>query len=60
MFNSLRRTGITSVGEVLEMLALGEDTLLTIRNFGQKSLDELNERLQERGFLEGAEESGGA
>lgn len=60
VFNSLRRTGITSVGEVLEMLALGEDTLLTIRNFGQKSLDELNERLQERGFLEGAEESGGA
>ena len=61
VFNSLRRTGITSVGEVLEMLALGEDTLLTIRNFGQKSLDELHERLQERGFLgEGVRESGGA
>ncbi|MEE8391093.1 MAG: DNA-directed RNA polymerase subunit alpha [Anaerolineae bacterium] len=53
VFNSLRRTGITSVGEVLEMLALGEDTLLTIRNFGQKSLNELGERLRERGFLEG-------
>ena len=51
VFNSLRRTGIASVGEVLEMLALGEDTLLTIRNFGQKSLDELRTRLQERGFL---------
>jgi DNA-directed RNA polymerase subunit alpha len=37
---------------VLELLALGEDTLLTIRNFGQKSLDELGERLRERGFLE--------
>jgi len=61
VFNSLRRTGITSVGEVLEMLALGDDTLLTIRNFGQKSLDELKARLQERGFLEeGTEESGGA
>jgi len=61
VFNSLRRTGITSVGEVLEMLALGDDTLLTIRNFGQKSLAELRSRLQERGFLEqGAEESGGA
>lgn len=61
VFNSLRRTGITSVGEVLEMLALGEDTLLTIRNFGQKSLDELNERLQERGFMEeGLGENGGA
>ncbi len=52
VFNALRRTGITSVGEVLEMLALGSDTLLTIRNFGQKSLDELQERLQERGFLD--------
>jgi DNA-directed RNA polymerase subunit alpha len=60
VFNSLRRTGITSVGEVLEMLALGEETLLTIRNFGQKSLDELIERLEERGFLEeGWAESGG-
>jgi DNA-directed RNA polymerase subunit alpha len=60
VFNSLRRTGITSVGEVLEMLGLGDDTLLTIRNFGQKSLNELKERLQERGFLEeGAGESGG-
>jgi DNA-directed RNA polymerase subunit alpha len=61
VFNSLRRTGITSVGEVLEMLALGDDTLLTIRNFGQKSLTELRGQLQERGFLEeGAREGGGA
>ena len=60
VFNALRRTGITSVGEVLEMLSLGDDTLLTIRNFGQKSLDELRERLEERGFLGAvAEESGG-
>jgi DNA-directed RNA polymerase subunit alpha len=60
VFNSLKRTGITSVGEVVEMLARGEDTLMTIRNFGQKSLTELKERLAERGFLgEGAAESGG-
>ncbi len=62
VFNSLRRTGITSVGEVLEMLTLGQDTLLTIRNFGQKSLDELQECLQEHGFMtetEGVDESGG-
>ena len=60
VFNSLRRTGITSVGEVLEMLMLGDDTLLTIRNFGQKSLAELKSRLRERGFLEEeSEESGG-
>ena len=60
VFNSLRRTGITSVGEVLEMLTLGEDTLLTIRNFGQKSLDELQECLQEHGFMtEGINVGGG-
>ena len=64
VFNSLKRVGVTSVGEVLEMLARGEDTLLSIRNFGEKSLAGLKARLQERGFLEilgkGAEESGGA
>lgn len=61
VFNSLRRTGITSVGEVLEMLALGDDTLLTIRNFGQKSLNELKAQLRERGFMEeGAGKGGGA
>ncbi len=53
VFNSLRRTGITSVGEIVEMLMVGPDTLLSIRNFGQKSLDELYEKLQEAGFLEG-------
>jgi len=60
VFNCLRRTGITSVGEVLEMLEVGDDTLLTIRNFGKKSLAELKTRLQEHGFLEGnTDESGG-
>jgi DNA-directed RNA polymerase subunit alpha len=61
VFNALRRTGITSVGEVLEMLSLGDDTLLTIRNFGSKSLDELKGHLKDHGYLdeEDAEESGG-
>jgi len=51
VFNSLKRTGVTSVGEVLEMLARGDDVMLTIRNFGDKSLAELKRRLRERGFL---------
>jgi DNA-directed RNA polymerase subunit alpha len=59
VFNSLRRTGIASVGEVLEMLALGDDTLLTIRNFGQKSLEELRGHLQEQGYLEESAGEGG-
>lgn len=48
-YNCLKRAGITKVGQVLEMT---EDDLLGVRNFGRKSLDELTERLGERGFLE--------
>jgi DNA-directed RNA polymerase subunit alpha len=52
VFNSLKRTGITTVGEVLDMLEKGPEAMLSIRNFGEKSLDELKERLREKGYLE--------
>jgi DNA-directed RNA polymerase subunit alpha len=51
VFNSLKRTGITTVGEVLEMLERGTDAMLAIRNFGEKSLEELQALLREKGFL---------
>jgi DNA-directed RNA polymerase subunit alpha len=51
VFNSLKRTGITSVGEVVEMMGQGDDAMLAIRNFGEKSLSELKERLQEYEYL---------
>jgi DNA-directed RNA polymerase subunit alpha len=51
VFNSLRRTGITSVGDVVDMLERGEDAMLAIRNFGQTSLDELKEKLEENSYL---------
>ena len=51
VFNSLKRTGITTIGEVLEMLDRGPDAMLAIRNFGEKSLDELVQRLKEKGYL---------
>jgi DNA-directed RNA polymerase subunit alpha len=35
VFNSLKRTGITKVGEMLDMLERGEETMLAIRNFGE-------------------------
>jgi DNA-directed RNA polymerase subunit alpha len=56
VFNSLRRTGITSVGDVIDMLERGEDAMLAIRNFGQTSLDELKEKLIENGYLSDGEE----
>jgi DNA-directed RNA polymerase subunit alpha len=57
VFNSLKRTGITTVGEVLDMLDKGPEAMLAIRNFGEKSLDELRERLHEKGYLEDEEEA---
>jgi DNA-directed RNA polymerase subunit alpha len=51
VFNSLKRTGITNVGEVLEMLGRGDEAMLTIRNFGAKSLTELREKLLSKGLL---------
>ena len=56
VFNSLRRTGITSVGDVIDMLDRGEDAMLAIRNFGQTSLDELKEKLIENNYLSDGEE----
>ncbi|RMH01087.1 MAG: DNA-directed RNA polymerase subunit alpha [Chloroflexi bacterium] len=55
VFNSLKRTGITKVGEMLEMLERGEETMLAIRNFGEKSLDELKTQLRAKGFLKDEE-----
>jgi DNA-directed RNA polymerase subunit alpha len=53
VFNSLKRTGITTIGEVLDMLEKGPEAMLSIRNFGEKSLEELQERLREKGYLAG-------
>ena len=41
-FNSLRRSGITKVGELLEKT---DEDLLALRSFGQKSLEEVREKL---------------
>ena len=51
VFNSLKRTGITTVGEVLELLDKGDEAVMSIRNFGEKSLDELRLRMREKGYL---------
>ncbi|MBE9474859.1 MAG: DNA-directed RNA polymerase subunit alpha [Chloroflexi bacterium] len=57
VFNSLKRTGITTVGEVLELLEKGDDAVMSIRNFGEKSLDELRTKMSEKGYLEDEEEN---
>lgn len=45
--NCLKRAQINSIGELLTKT---EDDLLAITNFGQKSLDEVTEKLNERGL----------
>lgn len=51
-FNCLKRAGITKVGEILERLQKGRDEMLAIRNFGEKSLDELIEALEQKGLMQ--------
>jgi len=51
VFNSLKRTGITNVGDVIELLGKGDEAIMSIRNFGEKSLDELRQKMQEKGFI---------
>jgi DNA-directed RNA polymerase subunit alpha len=47
-YNALKRAQITKVGQVVEM---SDDDLMAVRNFGRKSLDELRQKLAQRGFL---------
>ncbi len=59
-YNSLKRAGVSKVGEVLEK---NEEELLNVRNFGRKSLDELRERLILKKFIDvdrAQEQFGGA
>jgi DNA-directed RNA polymerase subunit alpha len=48
---ALKRTGITNVGDVLDLLEKGEQAVMSIRNFGEKSLDELRQKMREKGYL---------
>ncbi len=47
-YNCLKRSGITKVGQILTMT---EEDLLAVRNFGEKSLNELKDSLKQRGLL---------
>jgi DNA-directed RNA polymerase subunit alpha len=46
-YNCLKREGVTTVGELTEQ---SEEDLLEIRNFGQKSIDEVKAKLSELGL----------
>jgi DNA-directed RNA polymerase subunit alpha len=46
-YNCLKREGVATVGDLVEKT---EDDLLEIRNFGQKSIDEVKGKLEEMGL----------
>ena len=46
-YNCLKRSGLTTVGAILER---SEEELLALRNFGEKSYEELRDKLVEHGF----------
>ena len=46
-YNCLKREGVTTVGELVQK---SEEDLLEIRNFGQKSIDEVKAKLEELGL----------
>ena len=49
--NALRRSGLTTIGQVLDRT---REELLAIRNFGPKSYAELRGRLREMGYIDGS------
>lgn len=55
-YNCLKRSNITKVGQILSM---NEEDLLAVRNFGEKSLQELRERLLIKHLLPNQRPAGG-
>lgn len=50
-FNCLKRAGIASVGDILERMERGMAEMLAIRNFGNKSLTQLVDKMKTKGCL---------
>jgi DNA-directed RNA polymerase subunit alpha len=46
-YNCLKREGVATVGDLVQK---SEEDLLEIRNFGQKSIDEVKAKLEELGL----------
>lgn len=52
VFNALKRSGIHTVGELVDYVKKSPDAMLSIRNFGEKSRDELREKLVLEGLVD--------
>jgi len=47
---ALAKAGITTVGQVLDKLELGETAILSVEGFGRKSLADLKKKLRSFGY----------
>ncbi|MEA3350003.1 MAG: DNA-directed RNA polymerase subunit alpha [Chloroflexota bacterium] len=52
VFNSLKRAGISHIGEILDLMEKGDDAVMSIRNFGIKSLQELKLNMVNKNYLD--------
>ncbi|HNT53926.1 MAG TPA: DNA-directed RNA polymerase subunit alpha C-terminal domain-containing protein [Anaerolineaceae bacterium] len=48
--DALTKAGLTTVGQVLEKLQGGSETLLEVEGFGRKSLIDLKKKLRQLGY----------
>ncbi len=53
---ALSQAGLTTIAQVVDKLAEGDEALLSLEGFGRKSLIDLKKRLRARGFLPEAAE----
>ena len=51
VYNALKRTGISTIGELLDLMNKSGGNLTNLRNFGDKSMQELREKLAARGLI---------
>ncbi len=60
VYNALKRTGISTIGDLMELMDKHGGSLTTLRNFGDKSMQELKDKLRARGLMpaEAGDEAG--
>ena len=51
VYNSLKRAGISTIGDLMEMIDKNGGSLMNLRNFGEKSMLELKDKLKQRGLI---------
>jgi DNA-directed RNA polymerase subunit alpha len=51
VYNSLKRAGISTIGDLMDMIDKNGGSLMNLRNFGEKSMLELKDKLKQRNLI---------